>query len=364
MQIKVPGKLYIGGEYAVVEPGQLAVLVAVDRFVFADIQDSQFGEIVSTQLPDHVVNWTFMNGDMMLHVDSDMEFIAAALKVTYNYFRLHDWQFQPFHLVIDSQLTADNGNKYGLGSSAAVSVAIVKAILAFHQVTLPALIQFKLAALAHFAVQKNGSLGDVATSVYTGWLSYNSPDRTWLTAQTTDILDATLVDQDWPELHIQALPTPNNIELLVGWTGTPAKTDKLVDQVAKVAGEDTYRDFVMASQASVSMLVNGLLANDFDTVKRGIALNREFLLGLSEQAHMTIETDLLKKLVDITVAAGGAAKTSGAGFGDNGIALVTSDIDSEQILAQWVTAGIIPLNLHPFTEPTTITNAPTESEEA
>ncbi|QBO35297.1 phosphomevalonate kinase [Periweissella cryptocerci] len=364
MQIKIPGKLYIGGEYAVVEPGQLAVLVAVDRFVFADIQESQFGEIMSTQLPEHVVNWTFMNDQIMIHVDSDMEFIAAALKVTYNYFKIHNWQFQPFHLVIDSQLTADNGNKFGLGSSAAVSVAIVKAILAFHQIVLPPMAQFKLAALAHYAVQKNGSLGDVATSVYTGWLSYNSPDRNWLMAQTDDLLDATLVDQDWPELNIQALPTPNNVQLLVGWTGTPAKTDKLVDQVAKVAGKDTYRDFIMASQASVAMLVNGLLANDFDAIKRGIALNREFLLGLSEQAHMTIETDLLKQLVEITVAAGGAAKTSGAGFGDNGIALINSDIDGDQILAQWQSAGIIPLNLHPYTEPTTITTETPESEEA
>ena len=30
---RAPGKLYIAGEYAVVEPGHRAVLVAVDRFI-------------------------------------------------------------------------------------------------------------------------------------------------------------------------------------------------------------------------------------------------------------------------------------------------------------------------------------------
>ena len=32
-----PGKLYIAGEYAVVEPGHPAILVAVDRFVTVSV---------------------------------------------------------------------------------------------------------------------------------------------------------------------------------------------------------------------------------------------------------------------------------------------------------------------------------------
>ena len=32
-EVRAPGKLYIAGEYAVVEPGFPAVLIAVDRYV-------------------------------------------------------------------------------------------------------------------------------------------------------------------------------------------------------------------------------------------------------------------------------------------------------------------------------------------
>lgn len=359
MQIKVPGKLYIGGEYAVVEPGQSAILVAVDKFVFADINPSTVGEIRSTQLPDAIINWTRVNNQLMLQVDPQLEFIAAALQITFNYFQKHDWLFEDFSLVIDSQLDHTNGIKLGLGSSAAVTVAVVKAILAFHHRSLQALEIYKLAALAHFHVQGNGSLGDIATSVYTGWISYNSPDRTWFATKTTNLLDSSLVDVEWPELNIQSIPTPLNLELLVGWTGSPAKTKNLLKKAASYTDDTIYREFLAGSNAAVSMLLNGLLTTDFDVINRGIALNREFLLILSEQTDIQIETPLLRTLIEIATNLGGAAKTSGAGFGDNGFTLITPDANREQIIASWQAAGITPLNLQPYVSPTVLL----ESEE-
>ena len=38
IRAKAPGKLYIAGEYAVVEPGQPAVLVAVDRYLTVHLE--------------------------------------------------------------------------------------------------------------------------------------------------------------------------------------------------------------------------------------------------------------------------------------------------------------------------------------
>ena len=46
---RAPGKLYIAGEYAVVEPGHRAVLVAVDRFITVRITPcSPSGEYAGT----------------------------------------------------------------------------------------------------------------------------------------------------------------------------------------------------------------------------------------------------------------------------------------------------------------------------
>ena len=48
---KAPGKLYIAGEYAVVENGYPAVLVALDQFVTCTIKESarEMGQIFSRQ---------------------------------------------------------------------------------------------------------------------------------------------------------------------------------------------------------------------------------------------------------------------------------------------------------------------------
>lgn len=56
--VKAPGKLYIAGEYAVVEPGQPAILIAVDQFVYATISQAKQGLVSSKQLLGQDISWT------------------------------------------------------------------------------------------------------------------------------------------------------------------------------------------------------------------------------------------------------------------------------------------------------------------
>ena len=46
---KVPGKLFLAGEYAVVESGNPAVIAAVDRYLTVSIESAESGMIHSTQ---------------------------------------------------------------------------------------------------------------------------------------------------------------------------------------------------------------------------------------------------------------------------------------------------------------------------
>ena len=82
-----------------------------------------------------------------------------------------------YHLKIDSELDSPDGKKYGLGSSAAVTVATIKALSEFYELNLSKEHLFKLASIAHLNVQGNGSLGDIAASVYGGWIAYHSFDK-------------------------------------------------------------------------------------------------------------------------------------------------------------------------------------------
>lgn len=40
-KIRVPGKLFIAGEYAVLEPDGQCIVVAVDRYVFAEVKKAK-----------------------------------------------------------------------------------------------------------------------------------------------------------------------------------------------------------------------------------------------------------------------------------------------------------------------------------
>ena len=216
---KAPGKLYIAGEYAVVENGYPAVLVALDQFVTCTIKESarEMGQIFSRQYHNNQLLWRRMGDQMVVDKrDNPFSYILSAIRVTEEYARQFERELRIYDLQIDSQLDSQNGRKYGLGSSAAVTVATVKALCRFYNLPVTKDEIFKLAASAHFEVQGNGSLGDVAASVYGGWISYHSFDRQWLAQQRQYLDIKSLVDLPWPDLQIESLHAPENLQLLIG----------------------------------------------------------------------------------------------------------------------------------------------------
>ncbi len=98
--------------------------------------------------------------------DNPFHYILSAIKLTEQYARELDKPLALYKLYIDSQLDAKDGKKYGLGSSAAVTVATIKALAKFYDLKMSKDQIYKLAAIAHLDVQGNGSLGDIAASVY------------------------------------------------------------------------------------------------------------------------------------------------------------------------------------------------------
>lgn len=232
---KAPGKLYIAGEYAVVENGYPAILVALDQFVTCTIEESvqEVGQIISRQYNNDQLSWRRLGDQMVVDKrDNPFSYILSAIRVTEEYARTFSRDLRIFNIHIDSQLDSANGRKYGLGSSAAVTVATVKALCRFYNLPVNKDQIFKLAAIAHFEVQGNGSLGDVAASVYGGWISYHSFDRQWLAQQRKYLDLKTIIDLPWPDLNIESLTAPKNLELLIGWTGKPASTSQLVDKIS------------------------------------------------------------------------------------------------------------------------------------
>lgn len=352
IEISVPGKLFIAGEYAVVEPGHPAIIVAVDQFINVTIEGARKnGSIQSAQYSDLPIRWTRRNGELVLdHRENPFHYILAAIRLTEKYAQEKGTLLSFYDLKVTSELDNSNGRKYGLGSSGAVTVATIKALNLYYDLKMDRLTQFKIAALAHLAVQGNGSCGDIAASCYGGWLAFSTFDHEWVLRKQQEWTLTQLLTSDWPELSIRPLTVPKSLRLLIGWTGSPASTSDLVDQVyqSKEAKEKGYTKFLADSKDCVNRLIDGFLNEDSRTIKKMITENRKLLVGLSSLTGVTIETPALKKLCDLAETYRGAAKSSGAGGGDCGIVIVDQKTGILPLMSAWEKADIIPLPLHVY----------------
>ena len=352
---RAPGKLYIAGEYAVVEPGHRAVLVAVDRFITLRITPCSpaggYAGTIRSRLYDTGSRpWRHRPQDGLAEaVGGDDDYVISAIRVVEALVAEGGGRLGSFNLGISSELDEADGRKLGLGSSAAVTVATVRAVAGFYGLSLDDSRVYKLAMLASDAVQPIGSGGDIAASAVTGWVDYASPDRVWLrrARQRAQARGGTgdLLESDWPGLCLRRLPVPS-VRLQVGWTGAPASTPALVADVqTRSHGADDYTVFLRDSQDCLARLITAIEEDDAARIMRQIARNRALLAGLSRIGGRTIETTELARLVEISLDHGATAKSSGAGGGDCGIALCPPATDLVALRAAWETAGIRPLDL-------------------
>lgn len=348
IEIKIPGKLYLAGEYAVIEPGTPAIISAVNRFVHLKISSTKNeGMIYSHQFQSHPVKWKRnIHNRLQLEQPVSLDFVLESIRVTEKYAQEAGKTLNYFNLEINSELDSFDGKKLGLGSSAAVTVGVVKAVAEFYHLKLTNLQLFKLAALAHYNVQGNGSLGDVAASAFTGIIAYYSPDRNWLVNQPQQPITK-LVNTEWPHLRIERLNVPQNALLVVGWTGAPASTKHLIHEVKK-RNHIQYDDFIKQSSKCVDDLIMAIKTDNFNLIKNLINLNRKLLNELGSFSNVQLETPLLKKLIDTIVEFNGAGKISGAGGGDCGIGFLKPGSNKQLIFEKWKQNNILPLKITTF----------------
>lgn len=352
VEASAPGKLYIAGEYAVVEPGYPAILVAVDQFLTVRVKETrETGSIQSFQYSDVPLRWRRENEEMVLDKrENPFHYLLAAIEHTEKYVKECGQSLSVYHLTVESELDSSSGLKYGLGSSAAVTVGTVRALLKYYGIDDQDELVFKLSSLAHLSLDSNGSFGDIAAATYTGWLAYSSFDRYWVRMQRSHHTISEMIQLDWPKLKVERLTPPPHLRLLIGWTGSPASTTQLVDQVKKKrsAKEASYEDFLMKSKICVENMIEAFRENDLHTIQLEIRRNRQLLKNMSEHTGVSIETPALSQLCDFAEEFHGAAKSSGAGGGDCGIALFDQKAGLLDLVTSWETNGITLLPLQVY----------------
>ncbi|HLR55007.1 MAG TPA: phosphomevalonate kinase [Pseudogracilibacillus sp.] len=347
MKVSVPGKLMVAGEFAVLEPYQPLVVMAVNRFVQVQLNPATTNELSLLDFNLERLAWHWNSQNVIIsEEDSRLRFVQQAMEVSLRYLEENQVVVTPVQLQIHSELDDASGVKYGLGSSAAVVTGVVRSLLTYFLTEKPTdMLVFKIASIAHVITQGNGSGADIAAASFHGVLKYTSFQAEWLLREWEETSSVTdLVRKTWDYLTLERVEFPRDLQVLVGWTGTAASTKHLVAKIKKMKNT-AYETFLQESKNAVSMILAGMANDDSPLFLQGIETNRKVLSDLGRIADVPIETRRLYQLAKTAESFHGAGKLSGAGGGDCGIVFVSQETAREEVYVKWGKSGILPLEL-------------------
>lgn len=352
VKVSAPGKLFLSGEWAILEQGNPGIVAAVNKRVFAEVNPAEklLVTIDDFGIRDLECDWD--GSSLKPHGEVDegqIKFLKASIETAIRFLKEQGTDFRPFAIRTWGEEThvevGGQQKKVGFGSSAASVVAIVQAVLDVHGFQATKEQVYKLSALTHYVAQgKVGSGFDVAASTYGGVFVYQRFDPTWLIEQMEAKRGLKeIVAAEWPGFSVEPLEIPESFQLLVGWTSESASTSAMVKQLNAWAA-DHQTDYKKAFDGIASLvreLIPAWKEGNKDRVLELVQKNHVLLSELGKQSGVGIETPELKKLSDLAHAAGGAGKLSGAGGGDCGIAVCFDQEVAGKIEQAWKEAGLV-----------------------
>jgi phosphomevalonate kinase len=295
MAVRAPGKAILCGEYAVLH-GAPAICAAVDR------------EVVAREVSA---------------VKEESPFVAAAKA---HAARAGAAQLGP--VVVDSTALYEGHIKIGLGSSAAVTTAVVG--LAFARAGRPLndpAALFPIADEAHAEAQgARGSGVDVACSVYGGTIRF---------VKRRGQIDVTPAD------------LPDGVILTFLWAGQPASTAELIGKVKALAEADPARHEACIGRllSHAHAFATAVAGNDAPALIQAADAYGEAMAALGQAAHSDIVTEPHARFAALARRHGGAAKPSGAGGGDLGVAFTIGPDATFALREEAAAAGLTLLPL-------------------
>ena len=318
--VKTCGKLYWAGEYAILVPGQLALIKAIPIYMTAEIKASD-GYRLYSDLFTYSVD---------LRPDSSYALIQETVALVEEYLTTQGVDLRPFSLDIRGKMERE-GKKFGLGSSGSVVVLVIKAMLAFYERLADRELLFKLASAVLLKRGDNGSMGDIACIVSEDLVLYQSFDREKVAHLLEKEELQAVLGREWG-FSIANVEPALEFDFLVGWTKEVAVSSHMVKQIK----DNMNASFLQSSEETVANLVKALQMGQEETVIDMLEQASQLLEGLSSDIY----TPSLRQLKEASQDLRAVAKSSGAGGGDCGIAL-SFDQDSTTLLKKrWANLGI------------------------
>ncbi len=135
-EVRTYGKLLIFGSYSILEPGNIGLVVNVDKGTTTKIEETKTGQIVlDIKNFDISVSGTLDGHKINLKKEHDtISFIKNAVEYAFKYLNSKGIKIKEIKLtsINDPELYITRKLKTGFGSSATSTVGAVAAVLALH----------------------------------------------------------------------------------------------------------------------------------------------------------------------------------------------------------------------------------------
>lgn len=305
-----PGKVVIIGEYAVLE-GAPALVMAVDRRVRVALRshDEAYCSVSAPGLTTGRGRFSLSSSGLQWLDGDDASFRLATNTLEALLSMEDDYSgCRAFDLVLDSgtlmEHRAGAARKLGLGSSAALTVALCHALRYYvasqHEtVTTPDLAAL-IAIHAGFQGHRGSGL-DVAASLYGGLIEYRRS----------------------PSPHAVSGSLPQDVAYCFVWSGHEAATGRFLAQIDqwRQDHEQAYRQ-LMDSLADIARAgVRAVRDNDAGAFLNGLDEYAGALQALGDASGTDILSEPHRRLRSLARQCGVVYKPCGAGGGDIGVGM-------------------------------------------
>jgi phosphomevalonate kinase len=212
----------------------------------------------------------------------------------------HTWR--PFSLIVTSDISMQD-EKYGFGSSGALVVATIGAILKLYRIKLSSLDVYKLSVKAMMSGFSNSSFADLAVSSFQQPILYGRFSESAFTYVQTHFTPHILL-QPWDGLHIEPIQF-NTHDLRVVFTGVSSDSTPLVESALPHLDEM----WIQRSNDGVYQWIK-------QPESAKLSASSAHLLLLDKQASIGMFNDPIVRILSWANHHGLDAKFSGAGGGD------------------------------------------------
>jgi phosphomevalonate kinase len=318
-----PGKMILIGEYAVLY-GASSLVCAMDCRASVKLSSNMTNKFEISAPSLSIVELSFLiNDESLIQFDDTLSsekmkmlhFFKIVFEETFQFIKAKKKSFPPVKIEIntDDFYSPDRKQKYGFGSSAAMTVALIEAMLIkirmLGKMSMEEL--FKLAYRVHRKAQGNlGSGIDIAASIYGNVLLYQLQKEEGL-----------------PPANCLPLVRWQSLYVLPIWAGRSTSTRKMVRNVDKLEEESPaifnriMDELILCSEKGCTAYIERNRKIFFDSITE----YNHVLTELGEASGSPIVSEEHKKLINlINTQSNSVYKPSGAGGGDIGIAFCDS----------------------------------------